>query len=310
MTNAMHAEGNDTLLRRVTERLATTWAPLPDKPEETIDLTARALWFLAHGEPRSVVRAGEGTLPALDDAEVARLWELVETRQRGVPLAHITGRQNFMGLELLSTGEALIPRRETEILARTAIDLLDAVPRSRDPRLAIDVCTGSGNVALALANHDAGVRVVGADLSPEAVSLAQRNAAHVGLAGRAQFTVSDLFVALETPELLGKADLVTCNPPYISSAKVPEMHEEIAKYEPRLAFDGGALCLSIISRLLTDAPRFLRPGSSVAFEVGVGLGKYVSGRARKSGAYADVREIPDDAGETRVIVATLPGAPA
>jgi release factor glutamine methyltransferase len=308
MTIATHAEGDNTLLGRVAERLATTWAPLPDKPEETIDLTARALWFFAYGDPRSVVRAGDGELPTLNDERVARLWELVEMRQRGVPLAHITGRQNFMGLELLSTGEALIPRRETEILARAAIALLDAVPRSRESRLAIDVCTGSGNVALALAKHDCGVRLVGADLSPEAVSLANRNAAHVGLADRAQFIVSDLFVAYETPEFLGRTDVITCNPPYVSSAKVPEMHEEIARYEPRLAFDGGALCLSIISRLLSDAPRFLRPGCSVAFEVGVGLGRYVSGRARKSGVYSDVREIADDAGVTRVIVATVPGA--
>ncbi len=306
MTNATQAHGADALLSRVAERLGATWSPLPDKPEETIDLTVRALWFLAHGEPRSVVRAGHDALPSLNDAEVTRLWELVESRTRGVPLAHITGRQNFMGLELLSTGEALIPRRETEILARTAIELLDVVPRSREPRLAIDVCTGSGNVALALASHDPSVRVVGADLAPEAVALAQRNAAHTGLADRARFMVSDLFVSFETAEFLGHADLVTCNPPYISSAKVPEMHEEIAKYEPRLAFDGGALCLAIISRLLSDAPRFLRPGCSVAFEVGVGLGKYVSGRARKSGVYVDVREIADAAGETRVIVATLP----
>jgi release factor glutamine methyltransferase len=295
-----------TLLERVTARLADNWTPLPDKPEETLDLTARALWFFAHGEPRSVVRAGADALPSLDDLQISHLWKLVGTRQSGVPLAHITGRQHFMGLELLSTGEALIPRRETEILARTAMELLDAVPRSRLPRHAIDVCTGSGNVALALANHDAELRVMGADLSPEAVSLAQRNSAHVGLAERARFMVSDLFNEYETSEFLGVTDLITCNPPYVSSAKVPEMAEEISKYEPRLAFDGGALCLSIISRLLSDSPRFLRPGCSVAFEVGVGLGRYVTGRARKSGVYAEVREIPDDAGETRVIVATLP----
>jgi release factor glutamine methyltransferase len=100
------------------------------------------------------------------------------------------------------------------------------------------------------------------------------------------------------------ADVVTCNPPYITSQKLGHMPAEIIGHEPRLAFDGGSFGLKVVTRLLADAPRFLRPGASLCFEIGAGIGESLAERARKSPAYSEVTPVTDDAGVVRVIVAT------
>jgi release factor glutamine methyltransferase len=293
----------ESRFRELVAFLGSGWSPLPDKPEETLELTARALWFAAAGQPRSVVRCGEGSLPTLAEGELERLSALVALRKAGKPLAHLTGRQNFAGLEMLSGPEALIPRRETELLARTGAEILaDALRESADV-LAIDVCTGSGNVALALAACDARMKVVGADISAEALLLAARNAEHLGLTSRTDFVASDLFDGIDSEHLHKQAAVITCNPPYIASAKVPAMAPEISRHEPRLAFDGGAFGLTVISRLLADAPRFLRPGGSLCFEVGAGNGQFWADRLKRNAAYTIVRTVSDDNGVIRVLVA-------
>jgi len=284
------------------DRLDAAWRALPDKPEETSRSTAKALWFAAAGDPRSVVRSADATLPTLNGDARARFRSLLDARLDGKPLAHLTGKQHFAGLELLSGPEALIPRRETEILARSAIEALRC---ANGERVAIDVCTGSGNVALALAASDPECRVVGTDLSSDAVSLASRNATGLGMAGRVSFVTGDLFAALEGPEFYKRAAVVTCNPPYITSARVSTMAPEISQHEPRLAFDGGSLGLSVITRLITDAPRFLRSGGTLCFEIGAGTGAFVASRVSRSPAYSGMRLVDDDQGVTRVIVATL-----
>lgn len=286
-------------------RLERCWSPLPDKPEETLELTAKALWFAAARDPRSVARCEESELPQLDEAATERLWELLALRSAGKPLAHVTGRQNFAGLEMLCGPGALIPRRETELLAQTAIELVGLAIRRERVALAIDVCTGSGNVALAIAASNPRAEVVGADISIQALALAEKNARHLGLEPRVRFLASDLFNAIDGVELHQKACVVTCNPPYIASAKVPAMAPEISQHEPRLAFDGGAFGLSIIMRLLSDAPRFVRPGGSLCLEVGAGNGRFVADRIAKNPAYRNVRQIADENGTVRVVVAAV-----
>jgi release factor glutamine methyltransferase len=289
----------------VLDRLEGVWSPLPDKPEETLELTAKALWFAAAGEPRSVARCSHAELPTLDEAGIERLWTLLGLRAEGKPLAHVTGRQNFAGLEMLSGPEALIPRRETELLARTAIAILGDELTVRHAAQAIDVCTGSGNVALALAASDTRINVLGADISTDALALASRNAEHLGLASRTCFVASDLFNAIDATSLHGRAAVVTCNPPYIASAKVSATAAEISQHEPRLAFDGGAFGLTVIFRLLSDAPRFLRSGGSLCFEVGAGNGHFVAERVTRNAAYTAVRPVNDEKGVLRVLVATV-----
>lgn len=303
------------------ERLVDGLSVLPDKPEETPASTLYALWHAAAGAPCSAATAAaRGELPALDDAARQTLDRLVLRRLAGEPLAHITGRQRFMGLEMLSGPQALIPRIETEQLANACIALLQDRQHASPARV-IDVCTGSGNLAFAIAHHVPHAEVFGADLSEEAVAFAERNGRHLGLHSRVQFRTGDLLAPFETHDFLGRvdlivsnppyiastrlgqADLIVCAPPYIRSSKVEQMAGEIADHEPRLAFDGGPFGVTILMRLVEDAPKFLRAGAWLALEVGLGQGPALVKRLQRNDAYQETRALEDDNGDIRVILA-------
>lgn len=276
---------------------------LPDKPEETIDSTLRALWYAAQGAPISATAAATLDVNQLSEQHEAALRALVEQRLRGVPLAHLTGRQRFMGMEMQAGPAALVPRKETELLSRASIDLASQLKNKTEGIIVVDVCTGSGNVALAIAHHVANAHVYGADLSEAAVELAQCNARHLNLSARAEFRAGDLLTPFDAPEFLGRVDLLTCNPPYINSAKVEHMPNEISGHEPTLAFDGGPFGVAILMRLIQEAPRFVRSGGWLAFEVGLGQGPALVKRMQKTPAFHEVRMVEDDAGAVRVVLA-------
>lgn len=299
------ADAMTFLFQELTTQLLAGLSLLPDKPEETPDSTLRALWHAAAGAPLSVQKAGNLPLPALDASGLDHLQVLIGQRIAGIPLAHLTGRQHFMGLELLAGKEALIPRRETELLGRGALDILQVLAAERDEVTVVDVCTGSGNLALALAFHVPQARVFGADLSGEAVALAQRNARHLGIQERVEFREGDLLAPFDEPAFHGCVSLLVCNPPYISSKKVDTMPGEIIGHEPRLAFDGGPLGIRIVERLMREAPRFLRQGGFLAFEVGLGQGSALSKRLAGNKNYAGQRSLNDENGDIRVLVAGI-----
>lgn len=283
--------------------LQAHWQAAHDKPEETPENTLRALWSAASGTPLSAVAAADAGFPELDADALLRLDALLDQRLAGVPLAHLTGRQHFLGLDLLAGPEALIPRRETELLGRAAIELARSAAAHGRGVVAIDICTGSGNLALALAHHVEGLRVFGADLSEDAVALARRNAALLALDERVEFRAGDLLAPFDDETFHGTVDLLLCNPPYISSSKVGAMPEEISAHEPRLAFDGGPLGVSLLARLMQDGSRFVRPGGWLAFEVGLGQGPAMARRLRNDGAWDDVRELMDGGGAVRALLA-------
>ncbi len=286
-------------------RLSAGLRPLPDKPEETVAATLAALWHAATGMALSAQRAAATPLRDLPPEAHARLRELVGRRLAGEPLAHLTGRQEFMGVEFLAGAGALVPRKETELLGNAALLRLRESVGQRGEGIVLDACTGSDNLALALAWHEPRARVWGADLSPHAVALATRNAEHVGLGARARFLAGDLLRPFEAAGLRGRAALVVCNPPYISTLKVDTMPAEIIGHEPRLAFDGGPLGIRILQRLVNDAPAFLRPGGCLAFEVGLGQGRGLRQRLEKHGGYEDVREGVDAEGHVRALSARI-----
>jgi len=298
---------SDDLYQLLLAQLTAGLRLLPDKPEETPDSTLRALWHAAAGMPKSAKRANESPLPGLDADAVARLNALVSRRIGGVPLAYLTGRQEFMGIELLAGNEALIPRKETELLARAALDVLRDQTRREGQVTIVDVCTGSGNLALALAFHAPRARVFGADLSREAVALARRNAGHLSLEAQVEFREGDLLAPFNEPDFAGGVDLLVCNPPYISSRKVDELPQEIIGFEPRLAFDGGPLGIRIVQRLIQEAQHFLRPGGHLAFEVGLGQGRGLRKRLEQQKCYTVLRVIEDGDGEARALVARFDG---
>jgi release factor glutamine methyltransferase len=294
---------DDPLFRELLGELAGALTLLPDKPEETAENTLRALWLFVLGRPCSAIAAQHPSLNALDANAEARLRVLIRQRLAGIPLAHLVGRQHFMGLEMLAGPDALVPRVETELLARVAIDLATEMQDGSNALTVVDVCTGSGNVALAIAHRIPTAAVFAADLSTGAIDLARRNAAHTGLADRVQFAAGDLLAPFNDAPWVGTVDLLTCNPPYISSAKVGDMPAEIAAHEPALAFDGGPFGVSILFKLLQDAPRFLRSGGWLAFEVGLGQGPSMARRLTTNTSFGNVRQHADAAGHVRAISA-------
>lgn len=279
---------------------------LPDKPDETVMSTLSALWHTAAGRPISVQRSATSVLPELDQDEIEQLRALIRDRIRGIPLAYITGRQQFMEVEFFATADALIPRDETALLGAAALAKLRAIVCEYGHAKVIDVCTGSGNLALALAWHEPCARIWATDLSEDAIALARRNLLHLDLADRVEFRSGDLLAPFDTPDFHGSVDLLICNPPYISSVKVDGLPQEIIGHEPRLAFDGGPLGIGILLRLISEAPRFLRPGGWLGLEIGLGQGTGIRKRIEQSGDYVDVNDVIDKNGQIRAFIARLP----
>ena len=287
----------DQCLEKITDAISI----LPDKPEETPLNTLKALYLKAAGIPVSVVKAETHELPELNEEEINTLYKLIDKRLQGVPLAHITRRQSFMGLEMLAGPQALIPRKETEILAHSALEILRDL--DADNITVIDVCTGAGNIALSIAGAIENADIYAADLSEDAVDLARENADLLGLSSQVKFYSGDLLQPFETLDLYAKVHLLSCNPPYISSSKVQEMPQEISSFEPQLAFDGGSFGINLIRRLISEADKFLIDGGYLVFEVGLGQGDVIKKQVEKTGLYSDIRMINDEAGMPRVIIA-------
>lgn len=281
---------------------------LKDKPEETPETTLKALWLSASGNPQSVqasIAYGMDDLPLLDQGQRDLFAQYVARRLEGEPLAHITERQQFMGIELLAGPQALVPRIETEILGNAVVQKLQSMVGAKHNLQVIDVCTGAANLAIAYAHSVPEARVYAADLSEDAVELARRNVEHCKLTGRVEVEQGDLLAPFDNEEFYGKVDLISCNPPYISSAKVGEMEEEISSYEPRLAFDGGAFGISILQKLIKEAPKYLVKGGWCAFELGLGQGPAIIKRLEKNKSFSTVESRTDENGDVRVVLAQV-----
>lgn len=193
-------------------------------------------------------------------AEQEKFWSFIEQKKTGLPVAYITGETDFCSLTLHSDSRALAPRPETEELAAYCANLFE---RGADPDM-LDLCTGSGCIALALAARFPRGRVVAADISADALHLAAENARLTKLQERVQFLQSDLF-----ENVYGTFDLIVSNPPYIPTADLAALSPEVQR-EPRLALDGGADGLDIIRRIAQVAADYLNPRGTLAMEIGAG----------------------------------------
>jgi release factor glutamine methyltransferase len=274
---------------------------LKDKPEETIESTLKALWFAAAGFPVSAEGALKLSIPDLTETQIEILHQLIEQRLNNTPLAHITKRQNFMGIELISDKRALIPRKETEILGKKALELSNRIAKSKSLIKVIDVCCGSGNLGIAIAHLNLNCIVYSTDISQEAVDLTQDNINLLDLNQRVLVKQGDLLSAFETNEFYEKIDLIICNPPYILSSSVRKMDTEISSNEPVMAFDGGMLGIKIIQKLIYEAPKFLTPEGWLIFEVGAGQGDFIIQLCERAKLYNLVESVSDNSGIIRVI---------
>jgi release factor glutamine methyltransferase len=276
---------------------------LEDKPEETVETTLKALWITSSGFPVSAEGATKLSIPDLTEKQIENLHQLIELRLNNTPLAHITKRQNFMGIELLSDKRALIPRKETELLGRKALELSNRIVKFKGKINVIDVCCGSGNLGIAIAYYNPDCNVYATDISQEAVELTQENINLLNLNQRVQVKQGDLLSVFETNEFYEKTDVIICNPPYILSSNVQKMDSEIASNEPVLAFDGGMLGIRIIQKLISEAPKFLTNDGWLIFEVGAGQGNFIAQLCERSQLYQLIESFSDDSGNGRVILA-------
>ena len=224
--------------------------------------------------------------------------------QARVAAARQAGRVTFMGLELVVLPDALVPRRETELAAGAAIGALSAL--GGDAR-AIDMCCGAGNLACAMAHHVPGAHVWASDLTDGAVGNARANVAHLGLGGRVDVFQGDLFGPLGGLGLEGTIDLVACNPPYISTARLEKDRSVLLEHEPRAAFDGGPYGLSIHQRVIKEALPFLKAGGRLLFEIGLGQERQLDLLFRRVGAYSPPEPLKDASGNVRAVMAQKVG---
>jgi release factor glutamine methyltransferase len=200
---------------------------------------------------------------ALSAPEVEILRELVRRRGQREPLQYIVGSVSFCGLELTVSRHVLVPRPETELLAERAWNFLRELPPDCQAR-ALDLGTGSGCLAIALAAHAPRARVDATDLSGDALSTARQNAARHQVAERIEFHQGDGFAALGRERCF---DLIVSNPPYVATADIQTLEPEVRDYEPRVALDGGPDGLDFYRRIAAEAGAFLRPGGRAMLEL-------------------------------------------
>lgn len=220
------------------------------------------------------------------------------------PAALALGRTTFLGLEIEVSPGVLVPREETELLARAAIERIAALGGSPS---VVDMCTGAGNLACAIASAVPAARVFASDLTDDCVALASRNVARLGLSDRVTVAQGDLFAGLAPFGLENAVDVVVCNPPYISRGRLESQSAHLLAHEPREAFDGGPYGLSIHQRVARDALAFLKPGGPLLFEIGLGQDRQVKVLIQRAKAYGDVVFLNDAQGNPRVAVATRLG---
>jgi release factor glutamine methyltransferase len=244
------------------------------------------------------------TQKRLDDpvpeAKRLRFEKWVARRAAGEPAAMITGKIDFMGLELVVPKDVFIPRNSSELLAQKAIARL----RARRRPVAVDVATGTGPVALAVAHRLRSAKVIGLDIAPRPLAVARRNAARLGIRN-VRFLKSNLLAGLDSG-LRRKVDVLTSHPPYVARGDLHELPVEIRKFEPVESLtDESDDGLGLVRLLAAQATGWLRPGGWVMVEVSPNLSRSVRGILIRSG-FRRVRSLRDSLGATRVISGTTP----
>lgn len=221
---------------------------------------------------------------------------MIEKRRRRCPLQQILGSQEFMGLEFYVNQHVLIPRQDTE----TLVELVLEQQKNQEIRL-LDLCTGSGCIAVSLAVKGGYRQVMAADISEEALKVAQRNWERLRPENQEmKFFQGDLFDALEKDT--ETFDVITANPPYIPTEVIRGLEPEVRDHEPMLALDGTADGLHFYRRIADEAGRWLRPGGRIYLEIGYDQGAAVSGLLAEAG-FTEIQVVKDLPGKDRVVAA-------
>lgn len=249
------------------------------------------LEFICHTDRNALYAHGD---QEIEDEKMHDFLQLIEKRAAHIPLQHLTGEQNFMGLDFLVNEHVLIPRQDTEILVEEIMrDLHDGI------RI-LDMCTGSGCILLSLLHYSNDCSGVGVDVSEDALAVARQNADRLA-EKQAVFIQSDLFEKVE-----GSFDLIVSNPPYIRSQEIAGLMPEVREHEPHLALDGKDDGLHFYREIIKGAMPHLKRGGQLFFEIGYDQGEAVQALLAANG-YTEIAVVKDYAGLDRVVYGTFLG---
>lgn len=238
----------------------------------------------------------------LEEGDLGAYRELVRRAAEHEPIAYLTGTAHFFNLEFEVNRDVLIPRPDTETLVENVLQLARNQPGMESPRV-LDLCTGSGCVAAAIAVHLKSATVLATDISAAAVALARRNMERLGLAGRVVVEQGDLFEALKKEVDVQPFHLIVANPPYIPKEQIASLDRNVRDYEPLAALDGGLDGLAVHRRILAGAAERLLAGGRVYLEIAFDQGELARQIAGEHPEFEDVRILKDYGGRDRVLTA-------
>lgn len=238
----------------------------------------------------------------IQEGEKGALERLIQRRISGEPLQYILGQQEFWSINFKVDSRVLIPRPETELLVEQSLLILSEKVLGQNPSV-LEIGTGSGAIAIALAKEVTHMFLVATDISRDALVLAKENAKSAGVQDRIQFVNGDLLGPFHSSEERKVFDLIVSNPPYIVRSEIGSLAKEVRDYEPVIALDGGKDGLEFYRRLVCQAPSFLREGGWLLVEVGQGQAQRVVEQIQKSGTFLEPKILQDLAGIERVVKA-------
>lgn len=235
----------------------------------------------------------------IDDKSRELFEDAVRRRAMREPLQYITGRQEFWGLDFLVTPDVLIPRPETELVVQTA---LERIKQSISP-LVVDLCTGSGCIAISIAKEHKGSRIIAIDVSARALEVARENSHRHSVSERIQFMEGDLFGPIAELSIRGMVDVIAANPPYIPAREIHALQPEVRDFEPAVALCAGPDGTEIQMRIIKEAPDFLKKDGHLVMEIGRGQGPALMKAVKETRRFHNPMLLNDLAGIERVIVA-------
>ena len=238
----------------------------------------------------------------LNEGEKGALERLIQRRISGEPLQYILGHQEFWSINFKVDPRVLIPRPETEVLVEQSLSILSEKTFEQNPSV-LEIGTGSGAIAIALAKEVKNIYLVATDISRDALILAKENAKSAGVQDQIQFVNADLFGPLRPSREKKPFDLILSNPPYIVRRKICTLAKEVKDYEPTIALDGGKDGLAFYRRIIPEALGYLRAGGWLLLEVALGQGLDVSEWIDEEGNFFKPECIPDLSGIGRVVKA-------
>jgi len=238
----------------------------------------------------------------LKEGEKGALERLIQRRSSGEPLQYILGKQEFWSINFKVDHRVLIPRPETELLVEQSLRILSEKTFEQNPSV-LEIGTGSGAIAIALAKEVTHIFLVATDISRDALVLAKENAASAGVQDRIQFVNSDLLGSFQPSRERRAFDLILSNPPYIVQSEIGSLAKEVRNFEPVIALDGGKDGLKFYRRLVSQTPSSLREGGWLLLEVGQGQAERVAEQIRERGTFLEPEILADLAGIERVVKA-------